>query len=93
MRNFYIGGDCSAIENPNEELLVESKNGNFTGVEFILKHCNGTDINTQDIYHTGLGLGLARSSCFRAFGPFGLFQKLSGFRFRAFNSFSIEGSD
>ena len=26
-------------------------------------------------------VGFARSSCFRAFGPFGLFWKLSGFRF------------
>ena len=37
--------DCSSIANPNEELLLLSKNGNVSGVEFILKHCNGTDIN------------------------------------------------
>ena len=42
------GQDCSSIANPNEELLAESKSGNVTGVEFILKNCIGTDINTAD---------------------------------------------
>ena len=31
--------------------MAESKRGNATGVEFILRHCNGTDINTEDSSH------------------------------------------
>ena len=41
-----IDEDCSSIVNPNKELLAYSKNGNLTGVQFILRHCNGTDVNS-----------------------------------------------
>ena len=47
MHHFYID-DCSSIEDPNWDLLLDSKSGNFIGVEYILKHCSGVDINTQD---------------------------------------------
>ena len=43
-----LGEDGSTIENSNKELLEKAKNGNLTGVEFILRHSNGTDINTED---------------------------------------------
>ena len=38
--------DCSLIANPNEELLLECRKGNVRRVEFILKFCNGTDVNS-----------------------------------------------
>ena len=42
-----IGQNCSGIAHPNEELLTQSRSGNSSGVKFILRHCNGIDINTK----------------------------------------------
>ena len=48
-----IDEDCSSIENPNKDLVAYSKSGNLTGVKFILRHCNGTDVNTLKFYVEG----------------------------------------
>ena len=42
------GNDCSTIAKANKELIAKSKDGNRTAVDFLLKHCNGTDINSKD---------------------------------------------
>lgn len=40
------GHKCPA--NPSNELLREAKNGDSARVEFILKNCNGIDVNAED---------------------------------------------
>ena len=60
-----LPNECLGISDPSRELLRESKRGNFTGVELILKNCNNTDINVVDYsvdYYGGTPLILASNN-------------------------------
>ena len=57
-----IGEGCSGIDNPSMDLLDKTISGNADGVAFILKQCDGININIEDeslrtplIYASSLG--------------------------------------